>query len=97
MHDYRGSDDYPFEEGRSYLVYAYGENGALVTNGCKGTKPLDDAGVDLQELGLPTVRLVEGRSGGGGPFAATSIVLIVIVIVLSIVSIGILIKWRAAA
>ncbi len=97
MHDYRGSNDYPFEEGGSYLVYAYREGDGLVTNGCKGTKPLDDAGLDLQELGVSTVRLVEGGPGGGVPFAATSIVLIVIVMVLSIIPLGILVKRRAAA
>ena len=97
MHDYRGSDDYPFEEGRSYLVYAYGEDGALVTNGCKGTKPLDEAGADLHELGLPTVRLVEGDPGGGGPLAATSATLLVPVVMVSIIALGVLMRWRVAA
>ena len=39
----------PFEEGREYLVYAYGEQG-LETDLCSQTKPLSEAGTDLAVL-----------------------------------------------
>jgi hypothetical protein len=43
---------YDFEEGRTYLVYAHGVNGAkLSTNICSRTKRLKDARKDLDELG----------------------------------------------
>jgi hypothetical protein len=40
----------PFEEGREYLVYAYGGQG-LETDLCSQTKPLSEAGTDLAVLG----------------------------------------------
>ena len=39
----------PFEEGREYLVYAYGEQG-LETDICSQTRPLSEAGTDLAVL-----------------------------------------------
>jgi len=39
----------PFEEGREYLVYAYGGQG-LETDLCSQTKPLSEAGTDLAVL-----------------------------------------------
>jgi hypothetical protein len=45
-----GACGYPFEEGREYLVYAYGGQG-LETDSCSQTKPLSEAGADLAVLG----------------------------------------------
>jgi hypothetical protein len=41
---------YHFEEGREYLVYAYGKRG-LEVDLCTETKPLSEAGADLALLG----------------------------------------------
>jgi hypothetical protein len=48
-----------FEEGESYLVYAYRSNGggALQTDLCNATKPLEAAERDLQVLGPPDTTL----------------------------------------
>ena len=47
-----GDCGYKFEEGREYLVYAYKEkDGALSTGICTPTKPLENAGVDLEFIG----------------------------------------------
>ena len=40
---------YPFEEGRDYLVYATGEDPSVGL--CSETKPLSEAGTDLEALG----------------------------------------------
>ena len=40
---------YPFEEGRDYLVYATGEEPSICL--CSETKPLSEAGTDLETLG----------------------------------------------
>jgi hypothetical protein len=42
---------FPFEEGKEYLVYAYGGQQGLKTDGCSETKPLSKAGADLALLG----------------------------------------------
>jgi len=41
-----------FERGQSYLVYATGEQDALTTSRCSGTKPMSEAELDLQQLGM---------------------------------------------
>ena len=57
---------YAFEAGRSYLVYAYVGGGRLTTGLCSRTKRLEDAGVDLSELG-PGPEAEGGPEGGAGP------------------------------
>jgi hypothetical protein len=49
----RGDGDcgYPFEVGKSYLVYAHKDGETLRTNICTRTKPLDVADEDLTALG----------------------------------------------
>jgi hypothetical protein len=42
---------YPFEKGQKYLVYAYGGQQGLKTDGCTETKLLSKAGADLEALG----------------------------------------------
>jgi hypothetical protein len=42
---------FPFEEGKEYLVYAYGGRQGLKADGCTQTKPLSEAGADLAVLG----------------------------------------------
>jgi hypothetical protein len=57
----------PFEEGRGYLVYAYGKQG-LKTDSCTETKPLEKAGADLAVLGdgeRPTGGEVLSDTSGG--------------------------------
>jgi hypothetical protein len=57
----------PFEEGREYLVYAYGKQG-LKTDICTETKPLEKAGADLAVLGdgeRPTGGEVLSDTSGG--------------------------------
>ena len=47
---HEGTCGYPFEEGREYLVYAYGKQDLEVSL-CSETKPLSKAGADLALLG----------------------------------------------
>lgn len=44
---------FSFEVGKSYLIYAFQENGGLATNICTRTAPLDQAAEDLAALGAP--------------------------------------------
>lgn len=55
-----------FDEGRSYLVYAYRSNGesSLQTDSCTATKPLENADADLRVLGTPEDPLPD--TGGYG-------------------------------
>ncbi len=57
------SCDIGFQEGERYLVYAsYGEQGPagpLSTHACDGTKPLSNAGADLEALGPAELVLPE--------------------------------------
>ncbi len=57
-----------FEEGKSYLVYAYdsgtGEDGSLETNLCTSTSPLSDVEAAPKEIGPPTGELPD--TGGPG-------------------------------
>lgn len=46
-----GACGYDFEEGREYLVYAYGSNELLGSGICTRTQPVMDAYVDLAALG----------------------------------------------
>jgi hypothetical protein len=77
-----------FEQGESYLVYAYrrGENagGPLGTDICTATKPLADAEADLRVLGPPTTGLPD--TGGPAPLrdrGAPSSVAVVVLIALA--------------
>ena len=47
--EHRGACRYPFEEGRAYLVYAYGKQD-LKVDLCSETEPLSKVGVNLQAL-----------------------------------------------
>jgi hypothetical protein len=49
----RGDGDcgYPFEVGKSYLVYAHKDGEVLRTNICTRTRPMDIAEEDLTALG----------------------------------------------
>jgi len=61
-----------FEEGREYLVYAYGKRG-LKTDICTETKPLEKAGADLAVLGEgqgPQDGEVLSNTSGGAPVRA---------------------------
>ncbi len=61
-----------FEEGREYLVYAYGKRG-LKTDICTETKPLEKAGADLAVLGdgeRPTDSGVLSDTSGGASVSA---------------------------
>ena len=49
------ADDFFFRKGESYLVYAYGPEENLQTDGCTRTRGLAEAGEDLSELGEGTV------------------------------------------
>lgn len=40
-----------FQQGKSYLVYCYGDKEALSTNLCTRTKSIETAGGDLKDLG----------------------------------------------
>ena len=44
---------YGFEVGKSYLIYAFQENGGLATNICTRTAKVDQAAEDLAVLGAP--------------------------------------------
>lgn len=59
----------PFQLGQEYLVYAYYEGnnheGALTTNGCKGTKPVADAQADLHVLGAGPIALQPNLDANG--------------------------------
>jgi hypothetical protein len=46
---------YDFEVGHGYLVYAAAQDGVLATQLCSGTKAIEDAGADLNVLGLGEV------------------------------------------
>ena len=46
-----GACGYDFEEGREYLVYAYGDKESLGTGICTRTQPVIDAYVDMAALG----------------------------------------------
>ena len=48
------AEDFVFHQGESYLVYAYGPEERLRTDGCKRTRKLADAEDDLLELGEGT-------------------------------------------
>ena len=49
------AEDFLFQKGESYLVYAYGPAERLRTDGCQRTRKLADAEKDLSELGEGTV------------------------------------------
>ena len=63
-----GACGYPFEEGREYLVYAYGGQG-LETDLCSQTKPLSEAGADLAVLGNSSEK---PKDGGNEALSDTS-------------------------
>jgi hypothetical protein len=80
--------DVTFEQGRSYLVYAYrrGENGngPLGTDICTATKPLSGAEADLRALGPPTVQMPDtGGSLVSPPESATTVTAILALLALS--------------
>jgi hypothetical protein len=73
-----------FEQGESYLVYAYrgGEKagGHLETDICTATKPLSDAGADLRVLDATTTVLPD--TGGPAPLrdrGASSVAVVVLI------------------
>lgn len=43
---------YPFEQGRSYLVYAFAQDGGLAVSLCGRTQPIERADEDLELLGM---------------------------------------------
>lgn len=45
------SEDFHFQVGERYLIYAFGSAERLSTNGCSRTSKLENAAEDLQELG----------------------------------------------
>lgn len=49
------SEDFRFQVGERYLIYAFGSEERLSTNGCSRTSSLEKAGEDLQELGEGTI------------------------------------------
>jgi hypothetical protein len=51
---------FAFQEGKSYLVYAYGEPGKLATGLCTRTRPLSKADEDLAALGKPKTSCGQG-------------------------------------
>jgi len=51
---------YPFAEGSTYLVYAYRDEGDPIrVSLCSLTKPIDEAGADLEHLGKPATAFAE--------------------------------------
>lgn len=72
-----------FEQGESYLVYAYraGENagGHLETDICTATKPLSDAGADLRALGSTTTGLPDTGGPGLLSRSASSVAVVVLI------------------
>ncbi len=59
--DWAAGCGYRFEEGESYLVYAYDE---MRVTGCGGAKPLSKAGTDLEVLGAESTP--KGQAGASG-------------------------------
>ena len=59
---------YPFEKGQTYLVYAYGGQQDLKTDGCTETKLLSKAGADLEALGASE----KPKDGGDETLSDTS-------------------------
>lgn len=45
------AEDFHFEKGKEYLIYAYGEPDRLRTSACTRSRLLEKAGDDLKELG----------------------------------------------
>lgn len=71
IYGHGNSCDFPFEPGKSYLVFAYVENGRLATSGLTSTRPIWAAGALLRQLrllnqGQQPVSLF-GYLGEGGP------------------------------
>ncbi len=54
-----GMCGFPFEQGSTYLVYAFAQGDSLLTNICTRTRSLSQAKEDLDELGKPLVTAVE--------------------------------------
>jgi hypothetical protein len=69
------------------LVYAHRDpNGTLVTNGCIGTRPLDDARMDLFDLGPSTITLHPAPAQHGSQWAflvALSVLVLPLIILLA--------------
>lgn len=65
-----------FERSVSYLVYAYEADGALFTNLCSRSIPLDQAGEDLAALGAGAAP-AEPESPIGWPLPAAGVILVV--------------------
>jgi len=59
------ANDFFFREGESYLVYAYGHEEKLRTDGCGRTRKLADAAEDLRELGEGKVSEKKGSGSSG--------------------------------
>jgi len=56
----------PFDEGESYMVYAYGEPDDLSTGICSRTRPVELAGPDMVDLGDPTREVEPAEMDEGG-------------------------------
>jgi len=54
-----GMCGFAFEQGSTYLVYAFVQGDSLLTNICTRTKRLSEAEEDVEELGKPLVTAVE--------------------------------------
>jgi len=55
---------YSFARGKTYLVYAYEEDGMLKTSLCSGNQPIGTATVDIEQLGAGVTIEREGIGGG---------------------------------
>ena len=58
------SCDYGFESGGKYLIYAYGEPHELKTHACSGSRPVANAGEEIQ--GLDEIKPHGSRNKGDG-------------------------------
>jgi hypothetical protein len=77
---------FPFEKGRSYLVYAQSDGSPLTTSQYQPTKPLENAGDDLDVLGDGV--LVEAQADEGNDPADEGFnpgVVILLIVILSII------------
>lgn len=94
-----GSCGYPFQEGTTYIVYAYGSaaEGGFTASLCSRTAPLSAAQEDIAALGrgqAPGGEAVGGTPSGDGDSGSVGVVLVVVVVVGVIVVVAIVVYAR---
>ena len=94
-----GSCGYPFEEGKQFIVYAYGSatEGGFTASLCSRTAPLSEAQEDIAALGrgqAPGGEAVGGTPGPGDADSGSVGVVLVAVIVGALVVAGVVVWAR---